>query len=211
MSPPPPITPIAKGVVCFCLEEFSKGEGARGRVQALRDAVAALAPGYGGLAEVLDQYLVRHVFTKVATRQKMLEHLKKYWFDDTEDAFFKLPAPVSVSKVYGEGLLKTLDLALSNKAGTVPIASWWILDQPTLVMANLADLEEGAVVGTVTLLILTPRPDPEREEEADEPTPPAILGNEAEAFVTWMRERRHHPPVVKTDRVRDFGSGEIEG
>ena len=205
MSPPPPITPIAKGVVCFCLEEFSKGKGARGRVQALRDAVAALAPGYAGLAEVLDQHLVRHVFSKAGTRQNILAHLKKYWFDDTEDAFFP---DTPVSQIYGEGLLKTLDLALSNKAETLQIASWWILDQPAVVMANLADLEEGAVVGTVTLLILTPRPDP--EDEVNEPTPPAILGEEAEAFVTWLRERRHLPPVVKTDRVRDFGSGKIE-
>ena len=204
MSPPPPITPIAKGVVCFCLEEFSKGEGARGRVQALRDAVAALAPGYGGLAEVLDQHLVRYVFTKAGTRQNILAHLKKYWFDDTEDAFFP---NARVSEIYAEGLLKTLDLALSNKTGTVPIASWWILDQPTVVMANLADLEEGAVVGTVTLLILTPRPDP--ENEVNEPTPPAILGDEAEAFVTWLREQRNAPPAVKTDRVRDLGSGEV--
>jgi len=197
MSPPPPLSPVAKGAICFCLDEFSKGPGARARVQALRDAIAALAPAYAGLSEVFDQHLVSHVFATSATRQKILEHLKKYWFDNTPDAFF--PGK-PVSKIYAEGLLKTLDLVLGNADETVPINSWWLLDQPVFMMLNLADLEQGAVRGCVTLLILTPRPE---DFESDEPIPPAILGQEAEAFVTCAET----VTVVKTDRVRDKDLG----
>jgi hypothetical protein len=193
MSPPPPLSPIAKGAICFCLDEFSKGPGARARVQALRDAIADLAPDYDGLAEVFDEFLVAHVFATANPRQKILRHLKKYWFDDTEDSFFP---GTPVSKIYAEGLLKTLDLVLGNEDETVPINSWWLLDQPAFMMLNLADLEEGVVAGSVTLLILTPRPE---EFESDEPIPPAILGDEAEAFVTSVET----VTVVKTERVRD--------
>jgi hypothetical protein len=85
---------------------------------------------------------------------------------------------------------------LGNEDETVPINSWWLLDQPAFMMLNLADLEEGVVAGSVTLLILTPRPE---EFESDEPIPPAILGDEAEAFVTSVET----VTVVKTERVRD--------
>jgi hypothetical protein len=193
MSPPPPLSvPISKGAVCFCLDEFSKGPGARARVQALRDAIAALAPAYAGLAEVFDQHLVSHVFASAGARQKILAHLKQHWFDGTPDTFFP---GTPVSKIYAEGLLKTLDLVLGNANQTVMINSWWLLDQPEFKMLTLGDLEAGAVVGSVTLLILTPRP----EHDTDEPFPPAILGEEAEAFVTSLQDGE-----ITTDRVRDL-------
>ena len=112
MSPPPPLSPVAKGAICFCLDEFSKGPGARARVQALRDAIAALAPAYTGLAEVFDQHLVSHVFTTPATRQKILAHLKKYWFDNTQDAFFP---GTPVAKIYAEGLLNNSRLGIGQR------------------------------------------------------------------------------------------------
>ncbi len=193
MSPPPPLSvPVSKGAVCFCLDEFSKGAGARERVRALRDAIAALAPDFAGLSEVFDTYLVPHVFAKAETREKILSHLKKFWFDNTAASFFP---GVPVSKIYAEGLLKTLDLVLSNVQETVTINSWWLLDQPRFKLLNLADLEKDGVVGCVTLLILTPRP----QHPTLDPIPPAILGDEAEAFVTLLNGNK-----VATDRVRDL-------
>ena len=48
---PAPIknVPCAKGALCYCLDEFSKGSGARSlRIAKLRDAIAALAPSLCG-------------------------------------------------------------------------------------------------------------------------------------------------------------------
>jgi hypothetical protein len=105
--------PCAKGAICHCLDEFSKGRGARPRVGRLRDAVAALAPAFNGLTAVFDQYLLSHVITNAAERARVVGHLQRHWFDQTSpDAFFP---GVPVASIYAQGVLKALDLALCSR------------------------------------------------------------------------------------------------
>lgn len=182
--------PCAKGAICYCLDEFSKGRGARSRIAKLRDAIAALAPSYEGLAEAFDQYLLSHVITDAGQRQKIVEHLRKFWFEPDSKPFF--PAD-PVAKIYAEGVLKTLDLSLKGKR-PIPIDSWWVLDSADLRMLNFADVKKGVTISSnVTLLIMTPRP--EGGGRAASP----ILGDEAEAYVTELQGKK-----VTTRRVRDI-------
>lgn len=182
--------PCAKGAICYCLDEFSKGRGARARIAKLRGAIAALAPSYAGLAEVFDRYLLSHVITDADQRQKIVAHLKKFWFDPDSKPFF--PAD-PVAKIYAEGVLQTLDLSLKGKQ-PVPINAWWVLDSADLRMLNFADVKNGVTIGgNVTLLIMTPRP--EGGGRAASP----ILGDVAEAYVTELQGKK-----VTTRRVRDI-------
>lgn len=182
--------PCAKGAICFCLDEFSQGRGARARITKLRDAIAALAPSYEGLAEVFDQYLMSHVIDDADQRQKIVAHLKKFWFDTDSKPFF--PGE-PVAKIYAEGVLQTLDLSLKGKR-PVPINAWWVLDSADLRMLNFADVKKGVTIsGNVTLLIMTPRP--EGGGRAASP----ILGDVAEAYVTELQGKK-----VTTRRVRDI-------
>jgi hypothetical protein len=184
--------PCAKGALCYCLDEFSKGPGARSRVTKLRDAIAELAPAYEGLAEVFDQYLVSHVVDDADQRQRIVAHLKTYWFDSDSQRPFFVGKPVA--QIYAEGVLETLDLALKGQRTVVPINAWWVLDSAELKMLNLADVRDGITVGgRVTLLIMTPRPG-----DYGRATPPWILGDEAEAYVT-----EQEGGAVTTRRVRD--------
>lgn len=186
------VVPCAKGALCYCLDEFSKGRGARSRIAKLRDAIAALAPSYVGLTEVFDRYLMAHVFPDVGQRQRIVAHLNAYWFDSAAPKPFFPTEPVA--RIYAEGVLETLDLALKGDP-VVPIEAWWILDSAEFRMLNLADVKKGVTVGrSVTLLIMTPRP-----ANGGRATPPWILGDEAEAYVTAQQGRS-----VTTRRVRDM-------
>jgi hypothetical protein len=173
--------PCAKGAICYCLDEFSKGRGARPRVGRLRDAVAALAPAFNGLTAVFDRYLLSHVFTNAAERAPVVAHLQQHWFDQTSpDAFFP---GVPVASIYAQGVLRALDLALAGRR-VVPLNAWWLLDYPEVKLLSLADVDQAGVTigGRVTLLILTPRP-----QDSGRPTRP-ILGETAQALVTEYRD-----------------------
>jgi hypothetical protein len=170
--------PCAKGAVCHCLDEFSKGRGARPRVGRLRDAVAALAPSYEGLTEVFNRHLLSHVITNAAERARVVAHLQQHWFEETSpDAFFP---GVPVASIYAQGVLKALDLALAGRR-VVPLNAWWLLDYPEVKLLSLADVDEAGVTigGRVTLLIMTPRP-----QGGGRPTRTPILGGTAQALVT---------------------------
>src|ERR1044072_8384103 len=80
---PAPIknVPCAKGALCYCLDEFSKGSGARSRITKLRDAIAALAPSVAGLTDVFDRYLVAHVIPDAGQRQRIAANLNEFWLD----------------------------------------------------------------------------------------------------------------------------------
>jgi hypothetical protein len=184
--------PCAKGAVCYCLDEFSQGRGARTRVTRLRDAIAALAPTYVGLAQVFDQYLLSQVISDADQRQRIVAHLNAFWFDsDSRRPFFPSKPVV---QIYAEGVLETLNLSLRGRR-TVPINAWWVLDSAELRMLTLADVKDGVTVGgRVTLLIVTPRP-----EDNGRAAPPWILGDEAEAYVTEQQGE-----AVTTRRVRDI-------
>jgi hypothetical protein len=179
--------PIAKGAVCYALDEVSRGPRARQKLRALRSALARSAPSYKGLADTLDKHLLRHVFTGAAARRRVVDHLKESWFEQR-----KYFPGQPVARIYGQGIRKTLDLALKGRGGkVVPIDSWWALDHRELKMLNLADVKGGKTVGShVTLLIHTPRPRGSKGKGSG----PAILGDTAQAHVTHARG---------TERVRN--------
>lgn len=187
------IVPCSKGTICYCLDEISKGRGARSRIAKLRAAIAALAPSYAGLTEVFDEYLVAYVFPDADRRRRIADHLNAYWFDAA--ALRPFFPTVSVAKIYAEGVLKTLDLSLKGGRRTVPINAWWVLDSSDFRLLNFADVKNGVTVGdNVTLLILTPRP-----KGGARAAPPWILGRVAEAYDTEQQGR-----AVTTRRVRDM-------
>lgn len=190
---PAPIrnVPCAKGALCYCLDEFSKGRGARSRIAKLRDAIAALAPSYAGLTEVFDEHLMAHVFPDAGRRQRIVEHLNAFWLDsDSRRPFFPTQPVV---QLLAKGVLETLDLSLKGKSA-VPINAWWVLDSDEWRILNLADVKDSVTVGgNVTLLIMTPRP------KGGGRTASAILGDVAEAYVTERQGR-----TVTTRRVRDL-------
>jgi hypothetical protein len=182
--------PCAKGPIPYCLDECSKGRGARRRLRRLRDAIASLAPTYQGLEGVFDTYLVSHIYKDPQIRQDLAAYLKKYWFDESSnDAYFKNQ---HVAVKYAEGVLKTLELSLNGRqpgiAGVghrpVPINAWWLVESKEEVkLLTLADVnDKGVTVGDrVTLLILTPRP------SVDVKSTTRILGKAAQAWVTEQR------------------------
>lgn len=188
--------PCAKGAICHCLDEFSKGRGARARVARLRDALAAL-PGYAGLTEVFDRHLLSRVITDAAERARVVAHLQRHWFDQhSPDAFFP---GVPVASIYAQGVLKALDLALAGPR-VVPLNAWWLLDYPQVKLLSLADADQAGVTigGRVTLLIMTPRP------TGGSPNRTPILGDTAQASVT---EDSRNGVITIDIRRRRQGSG----
>ena len=187
--------PAAKGAICYCLDEFSTGPGARTRVGNLSNAISALPANYAGLAATFDQYLLKFEFSDPSTRQDIVDHLNMYWFDPASPQTYFPGAPVA--KIYAQGVLQALKLSLGRLGPVVPLNSWWVLDAPDVEMITLADQEDGVTVSdSVTLLIQTPRP---KQILRVAPKPPWILGNKAEAYVT--RREGHQ---VATRRVRDI-------
>ena len=181
----------AKGAICHCLDEFSKGRGARQRVSRLRNEIAALGPASNGLTTVFDRHLLSHVMTNDTERQSVLAHLQRRWFDQASpDAYFP---GVPVASIYAQGVLKALDLALTERR-VMPLNTWWLLDFPEVKLLSIADTDDaGATIGgRVTLLILTPRP-----QFGGTPTRTPILGKTAQAWVTEHRDNR-----VRTTDVR---------
>ena len=187
-----PIESVAKGAICYCLDQFSKGRGARARVVRLRDELLKLDPPFSGLMEVFDRYLLSHVISDAAKRQRIVRHLERHWFDqDSPEAYFPR---VPVASIYVPGVLKALDLALLAGRRAVPLNSWWLLDFPVVKLLSLVDLDsrDETIGGRVTLLILTPRPKP-HGKTTDRP----IMGEIAEAFVTEYGDK-----AVETVRTR---------
>jgi len=185
--------PCAKGAICYCLDQFSRGRGARSRIIKLRDAIMKLAPNYAGLSQAFDEYLVAYVFPDKERRQRISAYLDTYWFVSGVPTTYFPTTPVA--RIYAEGVLETLELSLKGSGRPVPINSWWVLDADDFKMLNLANLKDGVTVGgDVTLLIMTPRP-----EKSGRAVPPWILGVEAEAYVTERQGRS-----VTTRRVRDL-------
>ncbi len=183
MSPHVPTTvPIAKGAVCHALDEVSRGPRARERLRALRAALARSAPGYKGLADTLDRHLLSHVFRGAAARKRIVDHLKKSWFEAGPRGGYFPRTPVA--RIYGAGIRKTVDLALKGPRGkVVPIDSWWSLDHREMKMVNLAHVRRGKTVSShVTLMIHTPRPRGRGKASGT-----AILGDTAQAHVTGSR------------------------
>jgi hypothetical protein len=188
-----PSVPCAKGVICYCLDEISKGRGARARLTRLRDAIMAIASSdYQGLEDVFDRYLISLVIRDANERTRIAPFLKRYWFDPgSADSFFP---GFPVARIYAEGVLKALELSLNGRR-VVPLNAWWILDTKEPKMLVLADVNDQGITvgGRVTLLVVTPRP------RGGTPTGVAILGETAQA---WVTERQDHQVI--TVSVRDL-------
>lgn len=181
--------PCAKGAICYSLDQVSKGPRARSRIKRLHQEISKQAPHYEGLTQIFDRYLLAHVISDPEHKHRVVRHLGRHWFDPNSDAPFFPDKPVA--RIYAEGVLKALELSLNSKR-VVPINAWWVLDAPEFRILTLADVKEGATVGgSVTLLIMTPRPQVPGRAGA------AILGEEAEAHVT-----EHQRGVVSTKRLR---------
>lgn len=182
-DPVQPGVPCAKGVVCYCLDEFSKGRGARTRLTRLRDAIMAIAPvDYQGLEVVFDQYLFPYCVGDATERTRAVNFLRRYWFDPgSPDAFFP---GFPVARIYAEGVLKALELALNGRR-IVPLNAWWVLDTTEPKMLVLADVDNQGITigGRVTLLVTTPRP-----RGRDRPAGAAILGQTAQAWVSQRQD-----------------------
>jgi hypothetical protein len=180
----PPNVNIAKGPVCFALDQISVGPGSRARLQNLNEALKALAPSYMGLTNTFDEYLLSYVFSP-PTRVEICKNLESCWFNPASpDAYFP---GVPVSKIYGPGVIQTLTLSLAAKGTVKPIDSWWVVDKPQVMMVNLESQ------GMVVLLIETPRPKASRKAV---PTKKWILG-EREAYITRLEGK-----TVRTRRVK---------
>jgi hypothetical protein len=184
--------PCGKGPIPFCLDEVSRGGNARTRLQQLSDAVKAL-PSYQDLATVLDTHLMAYVPEVASQRPKIVDHLKKNWFDElSPDAYF--PGQ-PVAEIYAKGLLQAVEVSL--KAATpVPLNTWWLIDDRTEVsMLTLADVDKksgSTVGGRVTLLIQTPKPKgPSGHRNA-------IMGDLSHAWFT----RKTDSGQVETDEIR---------
>ena len=180
MSPKVPTTiTIAKGTLCYALDAFSTGPGARARVQALRAALNALAPGYEHLAETYDEYLLSKIFPKPSTREAIVEYLRTSWFDPATSYF---PGPVA--QIHAIGVIQALDLSLAAAGAVIPFNSWWKLDCPDVELISLVREEGGATVSKyVSLVICTPRPP---ADAGDDETPVPIVGRTAQAYVTGL-------------------------
>lgn len=184
----------AKGAICRCLDDFSKGRGARSRVARLRAALAALAPTFSGLTAVFDQYLLSHVITDAAERARVVRHLQQHWFDPgSPDPYFPgLP----VASIYAEGVIRALDLALAGRP-LLQLNAWWLPGFPEVKLVSLADIDKAGVTigGRVTLLILTPQP-----KVSGRPTRTPIHGDTAEAYVTGHRNSQVETIDVRSGR-----------
>jgi hypothetical protein len=145
---------VAKGPVLYCLEELSIRSNGRSFLEGARNAIADLAPSrYRDLGHVLAEHLVFPIFGVGRKSEKFMKYLNDYWLNpDSPTCEFVEHQPVC--PVFGEGLVKTIDLSLQLSTGDSPkpIDTWWIVDHPKVEMINLVSKF------CVTLLVATPRP-----------------------------------------------------
>ena len=146
-----------KGPVPYCLDLISTGAGARPRLDQLRDAILKLGPGYQGLETVFYDTILAWQISDHNVRKDIRDHLKSHWFDNTSSsAYF---GKTDVVQIYARGVLKAIELSLYGASDPVPLDTWWVPESNDVKMAALATVERGVTVSpTVTLLILTPRP-----------------------------------------------------
>ncbi len=160
---------VAKGPVTLYLDQISVLPDARQRLGALRDAIRALAPGYGGLEGAFARHLFAGYLSDAQIAQ-ITQYLARYWFSEATGWW---PAFQPIAPVYATGLLHTLNISLAAKDTPLPIDSYWILNHHQVELINLVSARQ------VTLLIATPSP--------VEGVPSGIWSEESEAWVTARR------------------------
>lgn len=164
---------VAKGPVTICLDQISIQANARARLEALRRALVALAPQYGGLETVFAEHLFKDFYTPDQIA-KLSEYLKRYWFD-VETGWWPVFQPIA--PIYALGLLQTLTASLAPKTpAPLPIDSYWVLNHDHVEMLNLVSPRQ------VTLLIATPPP--------VELGPSGMWSESSQAWVTTRRAGR---------------------
>ena len=100
-----PNDPCAKGPVTCCLDDISIGDGARVRLDALRNAVIALKDkDYRGLEKVFARKLLNHRYDKDQIK-KITDYLKTCWFDQKSGWW---PSFQPIAPIYAEGLLRAM-------------------------------------------------------------------------------------------------------
>jgi len=161
---------VAKGPVTICLDQISIRADARPRLEALRRAIIALAPGgYRGLEGAFAQHLFPGFFNADQIA-RLSEYLGRYWFDEATGWW---PEFQPIAPIYATGLLQTLNTSLAPKADPLPIDSYWVLNHHHVEMLNLVSARQ------VTLLIATPSP--------AELAPSGMWSEESQAWVTTRR------------------------
>jgi hypothetical protein len=161
---------VAKGPVTVCLDQISIRTDARSRLEALRQAIIALAPGgYRGLEGAFAQYLFPGFFNANQIA-RLSEYLGRYWFSEATGWW---PQFQPIAPIYATGLLHTLNTSLARKGDPLPIDSYWILNHHQVEMLNLVGARQ------VTLLIATPSP--------VEMAPSGMWSEESQGWVTTRR------------------------
>jgi hypothetical protein len=161
---------VAKGPVTVCLDQMAVGRDARRRLEALRQAIMALAPaGYRGLEGAFAQYLFPGFFNAEQIA-RLSEHLGRSWFSEATGWW---PEFQPIAPIYATGLLQTLNTSLASKGDPLPIDSYWILKHHQVELINLVSTRQ------VTLLIATPSP--------VEMAPSGMWSEESQAWATSRR------------------------
>lgn len=194
----PDSVPTSKGTICRSLEKISLDPvHAMAWIVKLRDTIKADAPNYPNLTAIFDLHAFEPAQVPPATRAQAIAHLNTFWFDAASPSAYFPGVPVA--RIYAEGVVKTLDLSANGPHGTVvPITAWWLLDVADVRLINMTEIDNGVTTGSYVILqICTPRPEP---QPGIAPTPPWIVGRNAEAFVT----RGNRDDTVETLRVQDL-------
>ena len=190
-----PNDPVGKGPVTVCLDQMSTGANAGAKLELLRAKLIELAPNFGGLEGVFQQYLLPEIYSP-GDSTAIAAYLKQYWFDEATGWW---PTFQPIAPIYAMGVIQTINASLAGGKAPLPINSYWILNHQHVEMINLASPIQ------VTLLICTPPP--------PELGPSGILGVESQVWVSSRRAGRtaleidHQGMTVSGDttlRVRTF-------
>ena len=210
-----PNDPVGKGPVTVCLDQMSTGANAGAKLELLRAKLIELAPNFGGLEGVFQQYLLPEIYSP-GDSTAIAAYLKQYWFDEATGWW---PTFQPIAPIYAMGVIQTINASLNispaappqasaaaspeasrqGEQAPLPINSYWILNHQHVEMINLASPIQ------VTLLICTPPP--------PELGPSGILGVDSQAWVSSRRAGRtaleidHQGMTVSGDttlRVRTF-------
>ena len=160
---------VAKGPVTVCLDQLSVRADARSRLEALRQGIMALAPGYRGLEGAFAQYLFPGFFNADQIA-RLSEYLGRSWFSEATGWW---PEFQPIAPIYATGLLHTLNTSLAPKGDPLPIDSYWMVKHHQVEMINLVSARQ------VTLLIATPSP--------VEQAPSGMWSEDSQAWVTTRR------------------------
>ena len=161
---------FAKGAVYFGLDQMSVRPDARELMKQLARAIADKASdGFPELERTFDQYLFAPLNIEAARSEVSMSYLREYWFDpDSKKSYF--PEFQPIAPICAMGLLKVIEESLKGDPSTLPIDSWWLMDNTRFEVITLVSKQQ------VTMLVATPRP--------LGPTPIGIFNPDANGYTT---------------------------